>query len=242
LPRWLAAVALTAGACAAEEEPDRTDAGSASSGPGSTAAGSTSDTDGGDPGSSSAGGTGGSSSGSGTTSGGTPTGGTTGATTTSGATGTSGGEPDSCGASSQCFPNEVCFLGRCNDPWMLDYELNTEFSPATCDDGFSYPIDPFYILTVNSLELPRTDYVSGCGFIEWPDRPTIAGTDVVRWDFWDDEDPFAHEFLAAFCWQEGATGCSPIPREVLHDGGWEGEIGATGHLVRLTLTPLRFTP
>lgn len=140
-----------------------------------------------------------------------------------------------CSDSSTCAETDVCFGSVCRPATDLVYDVETSFEPNTCEDGLSYPIDPFYELYIDGVLAGTTDWISVCGPANWGDTFLVAGWEVPFWAFIDDEGNFTDEPLLDFCFNTGGD-CTPVPPVHLHAGQYETV--QDGHTVSLVFTPI----
>jgi len=150
----------------------------------------------------------------------------TGGTGETGETG-SGGTP-SCSTNDDCLETEACASGYCYDTDWLFFETYVEyFSPSSCADGYGGA--ELYFRAYENEEVILTSSNSTCPG-EWLSEADAWRYDSLmplRIDFWED-DSFDDDYITGLCWQNEFEECTAVPKQWLHEGGFEGSIGDHG--------------
>lgn len=140
---------------------------------------------------------------------------------------------DGCSSNSECTTQEACVEGMCYDTDLLSFDVSVDyFLPVAdrCGDGIGD----------NSVELFYRAYVDGALVFaspledcpaEWPELWSYEPTGTFELEFWE-EDIAADDLILWLCWDDGFGGCGPVPKEILHDGGYVDFI--EGHTIELS--------
>lgn len=133
------------------------------------------------------------------------------------------GDLPECTSSDECPETHVCVAGACGNTDLYDFQATVVvFVPPVCRDGvgnaeLGYQVFQDGTLTDVSPEV-------GCPGA-WPHDPFVYDSlNTLAIDFYE-IDAFFDDFITSICWMDEASACSPVPPQVLHDGGWSGMIG-----------------
>lgn len=148
----------------------------------------------------------------------------------SGSTGDPTNGPTPCNSTANCSTPEICFenVGECHDPWEAESFLLSIPSADICPADGAGGAEVYYDVKIDDA-LVFSSAVSGCP-AGWGNE-SFELTDFqgsLSIEFWE-SDAFFDDFITSLCWDTLDDGeCGPMPRSILHDGGWSGSFGAEG--------------
>lgn len=142
-------------------------------------------------------------------------------------------EPIFCGSSADCAQTEVCFYGECLDTDTVYFTVQvTRFDPPDCLDGFGSAELIYYYYEDDVLMYSSSEALCPGS---WPEEQMIYDSlKTFELEFWE-SDAFENDFVTSFCWLDDFDACGPVPKEVLHEGGYSGFDGE--YYLEVTFTP-----
>jgi hypothetical protein len=140
---------------------------------------------------------------------------------------------DGCSSNAECATQEACVEGTCHDTDLLSFDVSVDyFLPIAdrCGDGIGDDVvELFYYVYADGV-LTFVSPFENCP-AEWADVWAYEPTEPLQVEFWE-EDIASNDLIFILCWDDGFGECGQVPKEILHDGGYEDFIN--GHIIELS--------